>query len=121
MAQNLKDCKLEILFWHTRSVLERQNELHKILHYYDIFICVESWLKPNNRFHFPGFNTFRKDGLNSRSDGIVYFVEKKISFKEIKYYTIQNKEIETAGIRILNTSPSNDIATCYRIPGYNIS
>lgn len=121
MNKKLSNIKLKAMFWNSRSIVQRQTELHKMLQGIDIFICVESWLKPNYRFQFAGFNTFRKDRLTSRGGGIVFLVKKNLAFKEITSCTIQNDKIEITGIRLLNTSPSIDIVACYRIPGLTLS
>ena len=53
---------LKIFFWNSRSILNKKEEVSKIINMYDIFICVESWLKPETtNFCFPGYKSFRKD------------------------------------------------------------
>ena len=63
---------IRILHWYAHSILQRKNELFGLLQEVDIFICVESWLKPKDQFKITGFNVIRQDRLNSGGGGILF-------------------------------------------------
>ena len=43
LAANYKS--LRILYWNARSIFKRKHDLSALLKDFDIFLCVESWLK----------------------------------------------------------------------------
>jgi len=110
---------LKIVFWNSRSIIQRKNELPDITRTIDIFICVESWLSPEIHFEIPGFWSFRKDRPNGqRGGGILFLVRKDLLYTELKQVCIQTNKVEIAGIRITNIDPQIDIVACYRPPGH---
>lgn len=45
-----------------------------------IFICGESWLKPETRIAFKGLNVVRKDRIGRNGGGIAIFIKKSINY-----------------------------------------
>lgn len=109
--------KFKILFWNSRSIMKRKNDLYNLLSDVDVFVCVEIWLKPKDAFKLPGFTTIRKDRSLSRGGGILFITRKSLVITELQNITKQTTEVELAGIRIENVSPPINIIACYRIPG----
>lgn len=121
MADNLHRKLLRILFWNSRSTLQRREEIQSIINDLDIFICVESWLTADDNIHYPGFTTFRKDRTHARGGGIVIFIRKNIAYLEIADLSSPDRSVEICGIRCNNIQPPLDILACYRSPGHLLS
>lgn len=113
--------RLKILYWNARRITQRKYELQNTLRDIDIFVCVETWLKPHDSLKIPGFITIREDRRNTQGGGILFLVRKKLVPVILNQITKQSNEVEIAGIRIENTNPPLDIVACYRIPGYTLS
>ena len=115
--------QLKVLFWNTRSFLPRKLEVEKIIHSYDIFICVESWLSPKkkDKILIPGFVTFRKDRIGSKGGGILFLINKRLAFYELQNINSPDDSVEICGIKITNVSPVINIIACYRVPNTNLS
>lgn len=119
---NCKKAHIKILFWNSRSILQRKNELPEILRNIDVFICVESWLKANDRFEIPGFSSFRKDRVSeNRGGGVLFLVRKNLVYTELKQACSQTPNVELAGLRITNIDPQIDLVACYRPPGHTLT
>ena len=112
---------LKIVFWNTRSFIQRREEVESILQNVDIFICVESWLTPKNTVRFRGFLTFRKDRRNTRGGGILILLRKNLSYSELKELKIPDDSVELYGISVNNVSPPIDLYICYRAPGLTLT
>lgn len=108
---------LKIVFWISRSINKRKEELYSVLEDLDIFVCVESWLTEANHFHFPGFKTFRKDRNHSSGGGILMLIRNNLAFLEIDNLTCSEQSVELAGIKITNIKPCIELLVCYRAPG----
>ena len=105
------------MYWNVRSVKQREIELKKILINIDIFECVETWLKSDDHFEIPGFITVRQDRAHTRGGGILYLIRNSFKHEIISEATSISENIELLGIRMLNTTPTMNFATCYRVPG----
>lgn len=117
-----KKSQLKFLFWNSRSIRQRKNELPEILRNIDVFICVESWLMPKDRFEISGFSTLRKDRQNdTRGGGILFLVRKNLTYTELKLPGTQTPNAELAGLCITNTDPQINLVACYRPPGQILS
>lgn len=117
---------LNVMFWNSRSVCRRKEEFEKIIRDFDIIICVETWLSPDNeddinKFIFPGFITLRKDRLTSTGGGIAFLIRKNIAFFEIQNLIFPNQLLELCGITITNLKESFNIIACYRPPHISLS
>lgn len=112
---------LKILFWNSKSILQRRQEIQSIINDLDILICVESWLKDDDNIHYSGFTTFRKDRIHARGGGIVIFIRNNIAFLEIDNLTSPDQSVEICGIHCNNIDPPVDILACYRSPGHVLS
>ena len=80
MTFNYVNADLKILFWNTRSLCTRKEELEKIIKNYNIIVCVESWLtvnSPYSNFTFPGFLTLRKIEFQPDEE-VLHLLYKKI-------------------------------------------
>lgn len=121
VSKSLSSSDLNILYWNARSINAHKEELEVILKGVDIFVCVESWLKPDIKFNIRGFNVFRKDRENMRGGGILFLVRKKYAYKEITIPNAIHDTVELSGININNISPPLNIFTCYRTPGHNLN
>lgn len=113
---------LRILFWNTRSVLKRKQELTTILQNVDIFVCVESWLTTSRTsdegIRFPGFVVYRKDRNHAKGGGILILIRKNLAYLEPANIKTPNQTVEMCGIRINNIKPTLDFIVCYRVPGF---
>jgi exonuclease III len=90
---------IHILQWNSISLRARKNELTKFLSetkQTPDFICIqESWLKPGNKFHLPGYTILRNDRLQSGSGGgVATFVRNGINFTKFNF----NNCLECIGI-----------------------
>lgn len=112
---------LKIVFWNTRSFIQRRLEIETMLQRVDIFICVESWLTPKNSIRFPGFVTVRRDRVNTRGGGILMLIRKNLAFVTINNLMSPDNSVELCGVHINNVSPPLDIITCYRAPGLTLT
>ena len=87
----------------------------------NILICVETWLKPQDRFEIPGFNSVRKDRWGCRGGGIVIYIAKHLKFKTLDNVVNGDLRVESCCIQIYNLTETINIATCYRPPGRKLS
>ncbi|XP_076644973.1 uncharacterized protein LOC143354605 [Halictus rubicundus] len=108
---------LRIIYWNARSIAQRKEELEQMLQEIDIFICVETWLKPEMRIAFKGFNTVRKDRIGRRGGGIAIFIKRSIDYCILPNIRSFNNLIETCSIKLVNTVPSINIMALYRPQG----
>ncbi|KAG5666863.1 hypothetical protein PVAND_014871 [Polypedilum vanderplanki] len=126
---------LSILCWNVRSIKnifkfkrvktfisglvnhkENQNSV-------DCFIFIESWIKRNDDFRFYEFKNYISV-INGRNDdtnggGIVIYIKKNYSFREI--FSITNKNFEATLIEIYNSNIKNSILAIYRPPSGSLS
>lgn len=109
------------MYWNTRSIKQRKEEIEGRLNEFDILVCTESWLKDKDNFNNSGFNCYRKDRLTSRGGGILILMKKYIIFKELDYITTPNDSLEICGVSLINVVPSFDLIVLYRVPGSNLS
>lgn len=107
---------LKILYWNARSINERKTELPALLVNVDVFVCVESWLKPTDCINITGFKSIRKDRLHARGGGILFLIRQHISCIELNNVFLNSQDIEVHGVRIESVSPVLDIIACSRIP-----
>ena len=117
---------LKFLFWNSRSIVNKKEELQKIAENLDIFVCVESWLTDKTpaakNFHISGFKTFRKDReTSSQGGGILALIRNNLAFVELPNINCSDKLVELAGFKITNVHPSLNIVICYRPPDYTLS
>lgn len=112
---------LKIVFWNAHSAIRKKIEIKELIQEVDIFICVESWLKPKNDFLFSGFKTFRKDRLERDGGGLVFLVRNNLAFHGIEHFKSKTSAVELAGIRVTNVNPQVDILCVYRVPGPSLS
>ncbi|OXU18184.1 hypothetical protein TSAR_014975 [Trichomalopsis sarcophagae] len=112
---------LKILFWNSKSIVNKKEELRKILTALDIFICVQSWLSKNDNFIFAGFKTFRQDRQDKIRGGIVILIRNHLAYNETQNISSSLPSIVIAGITITNVKPALDLLVCYRAPGVTIS
>lgn len=113
-----RNTDIKILFWNTRSLRLRLEEIQSIINEIDILVCVETWLTSKENIHFPGFSTFRKDRTHSRGGGIAIFIRKNLAFHELINVTSPSLSVEICGIQINNIHPPLDLLACYRTPGH---
>ena len=126
MANNNKtpfnnDKSLRIIFWNTRSIKPRREEIQSFIQNVDICICVESWLKPKDTINYSGFLTYRKDRPDPKGGGIIFFIRKNLAYIEIKDLKTPDESIELCGIRVNNVNPPLDVLACYRSPGLTLT
>ena len=121
MDQTTLNSSLKILYWNTRSIIQRKQELQILIQKYDMCVCVETWLKPSEDFNFTGYVTFRKDRVHSRGGGIIIIIRKNLAYLELKHIRNIDKSVEICEIKITNVTPSLDLIACYRIPGNTLS
>lgn len=83
----MHDKELKILFWNSRSISRRKDELPKLLSTIDIFVCVETWLPTNSNkdieFRIPGYKILRRDREQSNGGGILIAVKNCIDAVEL--------------------------------------
>ena len=115
---NMKD--LNILYWNARSLSRWREELEQILKEVDLLICVQTWLKEDQKVNFAGFNIFRNDRTASRGGGILILIRKNLGYCEIKNIRIPHDSIELCGISINNIYPPINVFGIYRTPGINL-
>ena len=113
--------QLKILYWNARSINRHKEELIPILKDIDIFVCVETWLKEENKIEFSGFNCYRKDRRHSRGGGILILLRKNLFFTERTNLIIPDDSVEISSLKITNVHPILNLIVCYRIPGFNLS
>lgn len=109
---------IRILFWNARSVTKREEELSKLLHNVDIFVCVGKWLSEKDELQVPGFKILRKDRTYANGGGVLFLVKNHLDATEITNTNNIDGEVEICGLKINNTSPQLDIFACYRPPGH---
>lgn len=112
---------LKILFWNTRSLIQRKTELLTQLRKFDICVCVETWLSDEDKIHFPEFVTFRKDRQHSRGGGIIILVRKNLAYAEIRNIQTPDISVEMCGIHLNNITPALDLIIRYRTPGFSLT
>ena len=113
--------QLKILYWNTRSLKERLQEVQSTAHLFDIIICVETWLQDKDNVKLPGFFNYRKDRSHAIGGGIIYFIRNNLSFIEIKNIKCPDNTVELCGVQFNNVNPPLNIYTCYRTPGHTLS
>lgn len=113
--------KLRILYWNSRSVCDKLEEISKIILDVDVLICVESWLKEGMNFQFPGFNTLRKDRPHSAGGGIVFLIRKTYFYTEIKNLNHAKSSTELCGIEMPNLKEPVAVIACYKPPDISLN
>ena len=112
---------IKVTFWNCRSINNKRMEILHLSSNTDILISVETWLKPQDRFEIPGFNSVRKDTWGNRGGGIIIFVAKHLKFKTLDNMVNGDLHVESCCIQIYNLTETINIATCYRPPGRKLS
>lgn len=112
---------LKVLFWNARSVIGKQGELEHILSGIDIFMCVESWLKPHLSFHVRGYKSLRLDRPNQAGGGLLFLYKNHLSISILNYIISPTGYMEILAVKIHNMVPSLNLVLCYRPPNNNIS
>ncbi|XP_076298761.1 uncharacterized protein LOC143217913 [Lasioglossum baleicum] len=122
---NTNHCKnissLKIIYWNSRSIIQHREELQQILQSVDIFICVESWLKPDIRLAFKGFNIIRRDRINKKGGGVAIFIKRDINYYVLPDIRSYNGRIESCVIKLTNTTPAINIVAIYKPQGPSLS
>ena len=99
----MEKSQIKILYWNTRGFSARKLEIERIIHSYDIFVCVESWLHQNSdQILLPGFITFRKDRFGSKDGGILILIKKYLAFYELHNIKSPDHSVEICGLKITN-------------------
>ncbi|KAK2574685.1 hypothetical protein KPH14_012943, partial [Odynerus spinipes] len=120
--QPTKPITLKLMFWNTRSVSQRLEEIQLILNKIDILVCVESWLSPDiNISRFPGFVPLRRDRTQSRGGGILILIRKNMAFSEIRNLSSPDESVELSGIHLNHLNPPLSLIACYRTPGQTLT
>ena len=91
--------KLKILYRNARSIVKWLEALQKILIDYDVFVCIETWLKPSQSFKVPGFSTFRVDrsqSIHEAGAGILFLVRNRFDVSVLKDLNSPNEDVEIA-------------------------
>ena len=110
---------IRIVYWNTRSIVNRLEELRVLLRKTDIFIGVETWLNdstPTAKLKFPGFVVLRKDRTYSVGGGIVFIIKNNLAYKSINNLISPNPYTELLGITLTNCKENINIIACYRPP-----
>lgn len=110
---------LKLAFWNSRSILKHASELQSLLTDLDIFVSVETWLKPINRFAHPGFIEFRQDRLDRPGGGILILLRNNIKYTKINQPAIVPNCFETCTIKLTHVFPNFNLTVCYRAPSTN--
>ena len=101
-SQNSTISSLKILYWNARSYKQRRLDLPSVLKNIDIFICVESWLPPEDVIRNSdvptGFIVYRKDRSHSKGGGILIFIRKNLEFFEIEDIVTPHQSNEIYGL-----------------------
>ena len=112
---------IKILYWNARSLNKYKKELTGRINDFDVFACVESWLKEDQEIKYPGYKCYRKDRLSSRAGGIAVYIRENLEYTEITNLCDAMDNVEICGIKLLNRSPELNLIICYRIPGFCLS
>ena len=120
-SNNIYKKTIRILYWNTRSFLQRLQEIQRNLNNFDLIICTESWLTEKDHPHFPGFVVYRADRLHSRGGGIIMIIRKNLAFTEINNIISPDPSVEICGLHFNNVLPALNVYACYRSPGLNLN
>ena len=76
---------IKMLFWNSRSIRQRKYDLPiLLLQDIDILVCVETRSSTDDpyteNFQISGFQTVRKDRIQTRGGGILFFVRNYLDF-----------------------------------------
>ena len=113
----MANSNLKIIFWNPRSIVNKREELQKILDDIDIVICVESWLSDKiANFFYNGFKTFRKDRPETRGGGILMLIRNALAYAELDNLKCSKNTIELTGLQITNVTPRINFIVCYNPP-----
>ena len=76
---NNKNFKLFQLNAH--GISRKKYVIQSLANKFDIFIIIETWLKPNMKFNLKNFAIIRKDILSNKGGGICICIKKHIIFQ----------------------------------------
>lgn len=110
-----------MVFWNARSIVKHKSELQNLLTNLDIFIGVETWLKPDIPFKHPGFSEVRQDRTGRPGGGILFLIRNDIKFTKQNAQANLSYAFESCTVTISNVVPSFKITACYRAPNTNPS
>ncbi len=93
--QNLKVCWGGHL--NIRSIIPKSDQIKHLLAESNLdFLCLsETWLhknSPSSALHIPGYNVFRKDRVEGRDGGLLFYIKDCISCKEIQCHAEMDLE-----------------------------
>lgn len=114
----LVNSDVKILFWNSRSISNKSQELEHLLNDVDILVAVETWLKAGSIFKIPGFRIYRED-RPSTGGGILFAVRSGINFRPIVIQEKVDDSVEVAAIKIFGYSNFINLFAVYRAPGVN--
>lgn len=114
---------IKIMFWNANSIRNKLIDFERFIqeHEIDIVLLAETWLKPNDRFHFRNYTTHRQDRLDQEGGGVAILINNKIpheavntpplnniEFLALKLHTVHNMYVASAYIPN-QTLRSNDL------------
>lgn len=111
---------IKILQWNSRSIYSNLPDIkHKIAtDNLDIIIISETWLKPEDKIKFTGYNLIRKDRNDGRG-GVAIIIKNSIPHKSILVdHHIQ--KLEVTGVETMINNKKTSILSVYCPPGHRI-
>lgn len=108
---------MKLATWNANSLKGKLTEFkHFVInHDLDIVGVCETKFCNRNKFHIPGFKTYRLD-RNSRGGGVIISVKNKIDHEKI---ILHNNNLEAVGVKITNKNKCIKIFQIY-IPPKNV-
>ena len=111
---------LNIMFWNSRSFLNKIEDISKLMTGLEILVVVETWLNEkieDNKCCLQGYHLLRKDRKNSRGSGILFLISKKLSFEIVSNLIVpNNNDMENLAVKITNVKKPFNIIAIYKPP-----
>ena len=121
MAQLKKKQSIKIVQWNARSIVSNKHSFSNFLlsEKVDIALISETWLMPNLKLNFPGYNIIRKDRPTGKG-GVAIIIASAFIFHELKINKNPN-EPELCGAKVLINNKWYFFLSIYRPPTISIS
>ena len=113
---------LKIFQGNAHGVSRKKHEILNFANVADIFVNIESWLKPNMKDNFKNFAVIRNDRISNKGGGICICIKKDIMFQSCDAFTDIPDVLENLNVFLfLNTIKQRLLLAVYRPPHNNFN
>lgn len=111
---------LNIMFWNARSLVDKKEELQKVIQDFDVVVIVETWLGVDVNVEFSQFITYSVPRVDKGGGGLAFIIRKSVQFSAIKDIN-QVDGVEIGGIKLHNLSKPLSVFAVYKPPDLSLT